>query len=238
MNTIDATVAAALGAAAEQAAGDDAVRAMVITGEGRAFCAGGDVVGFHNSMDNVTDHVDGIIGHLHGAIARIHALPFPVIAGVNGVAAGAGLSLMLATDLAVATASAVFVMGYSGIGATPDGSSTFFLPRIIGTRRAMELALTNRPLKAAEALEWGLLNKVLPDDEYAAGLAAYAEKLAAGPTRAFAAARRLIRESHHTTLAVQLDNEHAAFKANTANEDFSEGVAAFAEKRKPAFKGS
>lgn len=162
MNAIVATVAAALGAAAKQAAGDDAVRAMVITGEGRAFCAGGDVVGFHNSMDNVTDHVDGITGHLHGAIARIHALPFPVIAGVNGVAAGAGLSLVLATDLAVATASAVFAMGYSGIGATPDGSSTFFLPRIIGTRRAMELALTNSPLKAAEALEWGCSTRFCP----------------------------------------------------------------------------
>jgi len=238
MNAFDAEVAAALGAAVEKAADDGAVRAMVITGEGRAFCAGGDVVGFHDHMDHVTDHVDEINGHLHGAIMRINESPFPVIAGVNGTAAGAGLSLMLATDLAVATESAMFVMGYTGIGATPDGSSSFFLPRIVGTRRALELTLTNRPVNAAEALDWGLLNKVLPDDEFAAGLTTYAEKLAAGPTKAYAAARRLMRDSHHTTLAVQLDNEHAAFRANTANGDFREGVAAFAEKRKPAFKGS
>jgi 2-(1,2-epoxy-1,2-dihydrophenyl)acetyl-CoA isomerase len=237
MNAFDAELAAALDGAIEKAADDDAVRAMVITGEGRAFCAGGDVVGFQDRMEHVTDYVDEIIGHLHGAIRRINELPFPVIAGINGTAAGAGLSLMLATDLAVATESAMFVMGYSGIGATPDGSSTFFLPRIVGTRRALELTLTNRPINTTEALDWGLLNKVLPDDEFAAGLTAYAEKLAAGPTKAYAAARRLIRDSHHTTLPVQLGNEHAAFRENTANADFREGVAAFAEKRKPIFKG-
>ena len=189
-------------------------------------------------MEHVTDYVDEIIGHLHAAIIRIHELPFPVVAGVNGVTAGAGMGLLLATDLAVATESAVFVMGYTGIGATPDGSSSFFLPRNIGTRRAMELTLTNRTLGAAEALEWGLLNKVAPDDEFAAGLTAYVERLAAGPTKAYAAARRLIRDSHHTALPVQLDNEHAAFKEITASDDFREGVTAFAEKRKPAFKGS
>ena len=215
-----------------------AVRAMVITGAGRAFCAGGDVVGFQDRMAHVTDCVDEIIGHLHGAVMRINKLPFPVIAGVNGTAAGAGLSLMLATDLAVATESAIFIMGYSGIGATPDGSSSFFLPRIVGTCRALELTLTNRPINTTEAVDWGLLNKVLRDDAFAAGLTAYAEKLAAGPTKAYAAARRLIRDSHHTTVPAQLDNEHTAFRANTANEDFRKGVAAFAEKRKTAFTGS
>lgn len=238
MNAFDAALAAELDGALDRVAADAQVRALVITGVGQAFCAGGDVASFHANIDRAADYADAIIGSLHRAIATIDNLGVPVIAGVNGVAAGAGMGLVLTADLAIAAESAVFVMGYTGIGASPDGSSSFFLPRLLGTRRAMELTLTNRTLSAAEALDWGLVNRVVADAEFPDALAAYAARLASGPTKAFAAARRLIRASHNTSLVDQLDDERRAFVANAESDDFREGVAAFNEKRKPAFRGS
>ncbi len=145
---------------------------------------------------------------------------------------------MKRADIAIAAESAVFTMAYTGIGATPDGSSTYFLPRIIGTRRAMELALTNRQLSAQEALDWGMINAVVPDAELVGELDKLARRLSRGPTRAFGKTRRLIRESLHTSLATQLENEAECIISMGATEDFREGVTAFIEKRKPAFKGT
>jgi len=213
------------------------LRVLVLTGTGRGFCAGGDVGSFHANLDDAPKFLGRIIWHLHAAITYMLELKLPVIVGINGVTAGAGMGLCLAADLAIAAESAVFTMAYTGIGATPDGSSTYFLPRLIGTRRAMELALTNRQLTAKEALDWGMINAVVPDTELPGELDKMAQRLSRGPTRAYGNTRRLIRESSNTSLATQLENEANSIVAMAATEDFKKGVTAFVEKRKPEFDG-
>jgi len=203
---------------------DPQVRVLVLTGSGRGFCAGGDVAAFYDN--------------LHAAIAYMLDLKIPVIAGINGVVAGAGMGLCMATDLAIAAESARFTMAYTGIGAAPDGSTSFFLPRLVGSRRAMELMLTNRRLDAAEALEWGLVNRVVPDDQLEPELRKLADQLGNGPTAAYGMARRLVRESLYSSVATQLENEANSIVASAKTADFREGVAAFVEKRKAEFKGS
>ena len=175
--------------------------------------------------------------NLHAAIGRMARLDKPVLGAINGVAAGAGMSLALATDLAVAAESATFVMAYTGIGASPDGSSTYYLPRMLGMRLALELALLNRPVKAPEALELGLVNRVVPDEELDAAASELAARLAEGPTLAYARTRRLIRQSLSRDLSTQLDDEGEAIIAMAGTADFREGVSAFVDKRKPRFAG-
>ncbi|HZY30190.1 MAG TPA: enoyl-CoA hydratase/isomerase family protein, partial [Candidatus Methylomirabilis sp.] len=141
------------------------IRAVILTGAGTAFCAGGDVKEFVDRLEAISQHLRRLLTSFHGAISRMNRMSKPVIAAVNGVAAGAGMSLAMACDLAVAAESARFIMAYSKIGATPDGSSTYFLPRLVGLRRALELTYTNRALTAREAEAWGLVNRVVPDAE-------------------------------------------------------------------------
>jgi 2-(1,2-epoxy-1,2-dihydrophenyl)acetyl-CoA isomerase len=161
----------------------------------------------------------------------------PVIAAVSGAAAGAGLSLACACDLILAAESARFTVAYTRAGLTPDGSSTYFLPRRLGLGRALELTLTNRPLTAQEALAWGLVNRVVPDADLAAESSALAMQLAAGPTRTLGAAKRLLRESWESALTEQLDREAAAISAIFTSDDAREGILAFVEKRSPRFTG-
>ena len=237
MNAIDLVLASELRMALD-AAGDDAeVRAVLLTGSGRAFCAGGDVATFHDNLDQPPERLRGILVNLHAAIGRMARLDKPVLGAINGVAAGAGMSLALATDLAVAAESATFVMAYTGIGASPDGSSTYYLPRMLGMRLALELALLNRPVKAPEALELGLVNRVVPDEELDAAASELAARLAEGPTLAYARTRRLIRQSLSRDLSTQLDDEGEAIIAMAGTADFREGVSAFVDKRKPRFAG-
>lgn len=237
MNAITLALASEMRQALDDAGDDEAVRAVLLTGSGRAFCAGGDVRAFHAGLDGPPEHLRGILLHFHAAIARMAALDKPVIGAVNGVAAGAGMALSLAVDLAIAAESATFVMAYTRIGASPDGSSTYFLPRVVGVRKAMELALLNEPLTATDALHLGLVNQVVPDAELEEASGTLAARLAAGPTRAYARTRRLIRESLSNDLAVQLEAEGESIIASATTEDFREGVGAFVEKRRPAFKG-
>jgi len=237
MNAIDDTLASELRRTLDDAGDDRAVRAVLLTGTGRAFCAGGNVAAFHAGLDRPPEELRTILLNLHAAIARMARLEKPVVGAVNGVAAGAGMSLALAPDLAIAAESATFVMAYTGIGASPDGSSTFFLPRIVGTRLAMELALLNRPVKAPEALELGLVNRVVPDAELAEAAGELAARLAAGPTLAYARTRRLIRQSLSRDLSAQLEDEGESIIAMAGTADFREGVSAFVEKRKPRFTG-
>ena len=215
---------------------DDSVRVVLLTGEGKAFCAGGDVAEFHAEGDAVQRMLKDLVVELHESVALMTHMDKPTVAAINGVAAGAGMSIALATDLAVAASTAKFNLAYTQIGASPDGSSTFTLPRLVGTRRAMELALLNRVLTAQEALDWGLINQVVEPDELTASADALAARLVAGPTRAYGTTKRLIYRSFDTSMETQLMHEGRGIVAMGGTEDFIEGTTAFVEKRKPLFK--
>lgn len=216
---------------------DPEVRAVVITGAGRAFCAGGDVKDFAAHLDRIGALVKELTTYLHGAVSRLCRSDKPVIMAVNGVAAGGGLSFALSGDLVVAAESARFTMAYSRIAASPDGSSSYFLPRLVGLRRALELYFTNRELSAREALEWGLVTRVVPDPELLAAAHALARDLAQGPTRAFGAAKRLFHQATWEGLETQMELEAQAIAACGRTEDFRVGVTAFARKEAPVFRG-
>lgn len=217
---------------------DREVRCIVFTGSGKSFCAGGDVKDFADNLDRIGVLVKELTTYLHGAISRLCRSDKPVIMAVNGVAAGGGLSFALSGDLVVATESARFTMAYSKIAATPDGSSSYFLPRLVGLRRAMELYMTNRVLSAREALEWGLVTRVLPDAEFKSGVDALARELAQGPSKAFGGAKRLFHQSTWESLETQMELEAQAIAASGHTEDFRAGVSAFAAKKTPPpFRG-
>jgi 2-(1,2-epoxy-1,2-dihydrophenyl)acetyl-CoA isomerase len=216
---------------------DRGIRAVVLTGAGPAFCAGGDVREFVEQTATISRHLKRLLAAFHGAVSRMARMPKPVLAAVNGVAAGAGMSLAMACDLVVAAASARFTMAYSKIGATPDGSSTYFLPRLVGLRRALELVYTNRVLPAQEAAAWGLVTRVVPDAELSAAVMALAAELAAGPTLALGRAKRLFLLSAHESLETQMEHEAQCIARSSQTADFREGITAFVEKRVAVFRG-
>ena len=166
---------------------DPEVRAVVFRGSGRFFCTGADLRGFPPAGPEMATFVKEMPTYLHAAFSRFTRMDAPVITAINGTCAGAGMSLALFSDLAVAGESARFTMAYSRIGLTPDGSSTYFLPRVVGLRRSLELCLTNRMLSAQEALDWGMINRVVPDEELQSAAHALAAQLAAGPTESIGA---------------------------------------------------
>jgi 2-(1,2-epoxy-1,2-dihydrophenyl)acetyl-CoA isomerase len=216
---------------------DPQVRCLLITGAGKAFCGGGDVREFVDNLPRVGAHIKELTTYLHGAVSRLCRSDKPVVVAVNGVAAGGGLSLVLAGDLVLAAEAARFTMAYSKIAATPDGSSSYFLPRLVGLRRAMELYFTNRVLSAREALDWGLVTRVLPDAELRPAADALARELAQGPTRAFGAAKKLFHHATWESLETQMELEAQAIAVSGRTEDFREGVTAFANKKTPVFRG-
>ena len=221
-----------------EAADDDAnVRAVVLTGAGKMFCAGGDLGSFAEAGTGARRLIMEMAGDLHLGLSRLARTSAPVIGAINGTAAGAGLSLVMACDLAVAAESAVFTMAYTRAGLSPDGSSTFYMPRKIGDRRARELMLTNRVLRSAEALDWGVVNEVVPDEEVLARAHALARQLAQGPTAAFGAVKTLMNGTFGQTLESQMELEARAIGDLVLGTDGQEGINAFLEKRKPVFKG-
>ena len=236
-NALNLALGRDLFAAALEVDEDPGVRCVVITGAGKAFCGGGDVKDFAEALPRIGVLVKELTTYVHGAVSRLARSPKPVIVAVNGVAAGGGLSLALSGDLVLAAESARFTMAYSKIGATPDGSSSYFLPRLTGIRRALELYLTNRVLSAKEALEWGLVTRVVPDAELGSATRALAKELAQGPTKAFGAAKLLFHQSTHESLETQMELESQAIAASGHTEDFREGVTAFAAKKTPTFRG-
>jgi 2-(1,2-epoxy-1,2-dihydrophenyl)acetyl-CoA isomerase len=238
MNALSAAMAADLDAAFADLAAEGSIRCLVLTGTGRGFSAGGDVQSFYDNRDDPDEVMRSILAGLHGAVGRMLDLPFPTIAAINGVVAGAGMGLAMATDLAIAVESAIFTMAYTGIGVSPDGSSTWSLPRLVGTRRAMEMILTNRRLSAQEAADLGVVNAVVTADEFDAAVETLASQLAAGPTRAYVRARSLVRASLGADPTAQMAAEAAGIMAAAGTHDFYEGVSAFMEKRRPDFTGT
>ncbi|MFN4089505.1 MAG: enoyl-CoA hydratase/isomerase family protein [Alphaproteobacteria bacterium] len=237
LNALDMAMAEALRAAMLDLEHDADVRCVVIRGAGRGFMAGGDVAGFHRDLDRIETVAGGLIEVFHEAVKAVARMPKPVLASLHGPVAGAGLSLALATDLAIAADTAVFTLAYANIGTSPDGGATFNLPRLAGMRRAMEIALLADRFDGAKALDLGLVNRVVPEADLAGETERLASRLAAGPTRAYSATKTLIRAASETDLVTQLDAERAAFVASTATRDFAAGVVAFTSKTKPDFSG-
>jgi 2-(1,2-epoxy-1,2-dihydrophenyl)acetyl-CoA isomerase len=236
-NGINRELAEELLLAVTSLADDASVRAVLLRGNGARFCGGGDVKHFATLGDGLGHYLREITTPLHAAIAQLVRLDAPVIVAVHSSAAGAGMGFVGAADLVVAAESAKFVMAYTGIGLTPDGSSSWFLPRLVGERRALELVLTNRVLSAAEALEWGLITRVVPDGELTAESESLAAQLAAGPTRAFGGAKRLMHQSFEHSLDQHLHSEIEEIARAAGTLDGQEGPAAFADKRAPNFRG-
>ncbi len=216
---------------------EDEIRALLVTARGKLFCAGGDLASFAAAGDGVPELIREIADTLHRAIAILARMDAPVVAAVNGTAAGAGMSFVAATDFAIAAESAKFTMAYTAAALSPDGSSTWFLPRAIGTRLAKELMLTNRRLSAQEAQQLGIVNRVVPDADVLPEAEELAQQLAAGPTRAYGSVKRLLLQSATTELEPQLDAETDGIVAMAETADAREGLAAFLEKRKPEFHG-
>jgi 2-(1,2-epoxy-1,2-dihydrophenyl)acetyl-CoA isomerase len=236
-NAIDLNLARKLMHAVLRCDDDPAVRAVVITGSGSTFCVGGDLKSFAAHGERLSLHLKEVTTYLHAAVSRLTRMDPPVIAAVNGTAAGAGMSLACACDLVLAAESARFTMAYTKVGLTPDGSSTYFLPRLVGLRRALELTLTNRVLSAEEALDWGIVSRVVPEAELMAEAEALATDLASGATAALGASKRLLYEGWTETLGTQLEYEGQTISDISRTADGKEGVAAFLEKRAPKFKG-
>ncbi len=236
-NALNLPLARELFAAVLEADEGPAVRCVVVTGAGKAFCGGGDVKDFATNLDRIGILIKELTTYVHGAVSRLVRTPKPVITAVNGVAAGGGFSLAISGDLVVAAESARFTMAYSRIAATPDGSSSYFLPRLVGLRRAVELFYTNRALTAKEACEWGLVSRVVPDAELGPTVGALARELAQGPTVALGRGKLLFHRSTTESLETQMEHESQWIAAMGHTEDFAEGVTAFASKRAPTFKG-
>lgn len=219
------------------------VRAVLITGTGDAFCAGADVREFASNLDaggpeQISNHLRDLAGEFHrDVILEIRRLQKPVVAGVNGVAAGGGFSLMVACDLRVAADNARFLMAYANIGATADGGSTFFLPRLIGSGRAMELYLSDQPLTADAALSMGLISQVFPPNEFNELALQTAFRLAQGPSAAYGRVKALFDSGWQRGLEAQLDQETDFIANISLTQDFQEGIRAFSEKRRPEFQG-
>lgn len=216
---------------------DPDIRVAILTGEGdKAFCAGGDVAAFEQS-ENVTVLLKEMTTYMHTAVSRFARMNAPLIARINGVAAGAGLGLAACSDLAICTSKSRFTSAYTAIGLTPDGSSSYFLPRIIGTRRAMEMFLTNRTLNAQEALDWGLVNQVVEPDVLDEAVDELAAQIAIGPTLSHGGIKKLIQMSLNDTLESQMERETLSIVEMSTSADGAEGVKSFVEKRKPEFSG-
>ena len=233
LNALNAEMHRALAAALKEARAPD-IRAVVITGAGRGFCVGQDLTEFREAPGDIGSRLRG---NYHPNILAIRALEKPVLAALNGAAAGAGLSLACACDLRIASDEATFVPAFINIGLVPDSGGSYFVRRLLGTARAFEWLASGRRLTAAEAHAWGLVSEVVEADALPARAAELAAELAGLPTRGIALTKRLLDHAEQTTVEEQLELEAQLQTAATQTADFREGVAAFLEKREPHFEG-
>jgi 2-(1,2-epoxy-1,2-dihydrophenyl)acetyl-CoA isomerase len=215
---------------------DDSIRAVLITGAGRGFSSGADLKEQRNarSRDSTTRELKEVY---HPIITGLREMPKPAVAAVNGPAVGIGCSLALACDLIVAAESAYFLLAFVNIGLVPDGGSTVFIPARVGFARAAEMAMLGERVPAQQALDWGLINRIVPDDELQPGADALLQLLAHGPTTSYVGSKRLLNRRMYADLAGQLDAEAEAQSEQGQSQDFIEGVLAFIEKRPPNFTG-
>ena len=234
-NAIDVHLARTLMEAAIRCDEDEGIRCVVLRGSGRMFCAGGDINEFGQAGENVPAYMKRITGYLHSAIARLARMNKPLVTSINGPAAGAGFSLAILGDIAIASRSAHFTLAYSAIGLTPDGGATWLLPRLVGLRLAQEIALTNRRIGADEAAAIGLVSRTVADGELDKEVAAAAETLAASATSAVGTTRNLLLESFTNSLETHMERESRAIAAASRTPAGREGIAAFLAKRKPDF---
>lgn len=234
LNALDVATARAFHAACRALADDRGVRAVVVRGEGRAFGVGGDLAAMAGDATAVADE---LIASMHAGVVLLAALDAPVIASLHGAVAGGSMSLACACDLALAAEGTTFNLAYARIGASCDLSSSWHLPRLVGLRNAMQIALLSDTFDAAEALRLGLVSRVVPAADLERETMALARRLASGPTLAYGRLKRLLRQSFVNDLPSQLDAEAEAFRASTRTHDFAEGAAAFLGKRAAAFEG-
>lgn len=235
-NALDRNLCAALARTIRQCNADPSVRCVVITGKGRFFSAGGDLQAFQSAGDNIRNALAEMAADLHSAILALARMETPLVVAVNGAAAGAGVSLALFGDIVLAARSASFTSAYTAAGLTPDGGSTFLLPRLIGLRRAQEFMLLNQSIGSEMAAGWGMVSEVVDDADLAARTATLAAILARGPVNAFGATRRLLVQAQTFSLASQLDAEAASIADAAASLEGQEGIKAFLARRKPVFE--
>lgn len=212
-------------------------RCLILTGAGRGFCAGQDLSDRAVAPGQAVDLGESVELRYNPLVRSLVALPMPVIARVNGVAAGAGANIALACDIVIAAKSAKFIQSFAAIGLIPDSGGTWVLPRLVGQARALGLALTGEPLEAERAAEWGMIWKAVEDDQLDAEVDALAQRFAAGPTRGLARIKQMLRESWGRSLDEALDDQRDAMRELGFSDDYREGVTAFMEKRKPNFTG-
>lgn len=236
-NAMDAEMMVQFRSAAERVERDPDVRVLVLRGEGKAFISGGDVALFHRHIETLPEAIVHWGREMHFAILALRRMAKPVLASVHGACAGAGFSVLCAADLAIATDDARFSLAYTNIGASPDGGSTHFLPRVVGYKKAMELTLLSELFDAEMARSLGLVNWVVPANQAVQATDRIARRLADGPTRAYGEAKHLLNQSFARSIETQMEEELAAFSRCAQTRDLREGVAAFVEKRKPAFTG-
>ena len=231
LNALNLELARDLMNVAMECSGNRDVRAVVLSGAGSAFCAGGDLKSFAAQGERLPAYVTEVATYLHAAVSYLTRMQAPVIAAVQGSAAGAGMSLACACDLICAGP-----YPYTRIGFTPDGSLTYFLSRAVGMKRALELTLLNRTLSAEEAYHWGIVTSIAPDDSMLAQAEALAKRLAMGPTLAFGTTKRLLHQGWNESLETQMTDETQAISAMAASSDGQEGIAAFLGKRPAHFE--
>ena len=217
---------------------DDDVRSVAVTAEGKVFCAGGDLKEFHAAGSDLPEVVAAMLEDLHDAIYKMNEIPKPFVAGVQGAAGGAGMSLVSAFDLVVSGESAKFTMAYTKVGLTPDGTSSYFLARHVGLRRMLDLTLTNRVLSASEAEAWGLVNRVVADEEIASAATSLAQELASGAPNAAGVAKTVIYRGYESALEEAGDFEAKNIVRAAGTNDGQEGISAFVERRDAKWTGT
>ncbi|MFM9881143.1 MAG: enoyl-CoA hydratase/isomerase family protein [Burkholderiaceae bacterium] len=237
MNALDVATAVAFAQACQTLTDTPDLRVVVLRGAGRAFGVGGDLSAFHEPAQDAQTVANALIAHMHEGVKLLAALNAPVLASLHGVVAGGSLSLSLACDLAIAAEGTRFNLAYANVAANCDVSGSWNLPRMVGLRNAMQIALLSDTFDAQEALRLGLVNRVVPADKLEEETAALTQRLAKGPTLAYGRMKKLLRQSFDNDLPTQLDAEREAFVASTQTSDFNEALTAFFAKRPAVFTG-